>query len=220
MIEFLGKAFDSVGEFHQMIGAEVSDGTGEAHELDSLTEALRLSLMNEELTETKDAICAFDKVETVDGLCDSLVVSLGTLHSLNVSKEELFEGVRPTIDLLIEGGASGLCNKILISNLFSIKEDDVESLVGALLGAFISYDVLYPEFNLQENFFIVHENNMSKSYLDETLAHSDVESYKLEGVNCDVFLVEGSSPPRYIIRREDGKLLKSKSWVPPVLILK
>lgn len=55
---------------------------------------LRIKLMDEELSETIEAMHAKDMVKTVDGLADLMYVVLGTAVELGVDMEQVFELVQ------------------------------------------------------------------------------------------------------------------------------
>jgi len=58
--------------------------------------ALYGSLINEEVTELKEAVNNNDQVETLDALIDILVVTIGAIHSLGADAEGAWKEVMST----------------------------------------------------------------------------------------------------------------------------
>lgn len=65
---------------------------------------------------------------------------------------------------------------------------------------------------LDDDFNMVHDNNMSKFCRDEEDARLTVAHYKRQNVNCS-YEQHGEF---YVVKREDGKILKSITWRKPV----
>ena len=83
--------FENVGEFMKTFGQEVkiksSLGTDKIN-------SLRISLIEEELDELKQAIKQKNLVEVVDALTDILYVTYGAGHAFGVNLDKCFEEVQ------------------------------------------------------------------------------------------------------------------------------
>lgn len=220
MGDFLEDAFNKVGDFHEMVEARVSDLSGE-HDLTQDEIDLRHTLMTEE---TEEIVAGYEKLnvmEIIDGYCDSLVVALGTLHALNISIDTICNRLNEdTIKELHivsdESSSTDYLNAVLS---VADGDEDIEEFAKNIIALFTIANIRYPTFKLKENFYIIHETNMLKSFDTEEEAVYDATLYQAEGVECDVFEVGDFNNPRFIIRRDDGKLLKNREWKEPVLIL-
>lgn len=219
MIEFLEDAFNKVGEFHEMIEAPVSDLTGE-FDLTQEDIDLRYSLMEEETGEVVDAYAKMNKREVIDGFCDSLIVALGTMHTLNVDIQIVCEKLENVSDDLKEDVASASSYDFL-DGVLSVCEgkETIAEMAQEIVALFIVADMKYPSLKLKENFYIIHETNMLKSFDNEEEAEYDATLYRAEDIECDVFEVGYPNNIRYVIRRDDGKLLKNREWKEPELIV-
>ena len=83
--------FDKVGTFMKTFGQEVKDkpslGTTKINDL-------RVSLIEEELTELKEAMKNNDLVEVADALTDILYVTYGAGHAFGINLDECFNEVQ------------------------------------------------------------------------------------------------------------------------------
>ena len=83
--------FQKVGIFMKTFGQEVKN----IAELgDEKLNQLRISLINEELEELKDAIKKKDLKETIDALTDILYVTYGAGHAFGVNLDQCFNEVQ------------------------------------------------------------------------------------------------------------------------------
>jgi len=83
--------FEKVGLFMKIFGQEVKTKPGFSTE--KINE-LRISLINEELEELKNAIKNKDFKETIDALTDILYVTYGAGHAFGVNLDKCFEEVQ------------------------------------------------------------------------------------------------------------------------------
>ena len=83
--------FEKVGLFMKTFGQEVKTIPGLSSEK---INNLRISLINEELEELKEAIKNQDLKETIDALTDILYVTYGAGHSFGVNLDDCFEEVQ------------------------------------------------------------------------------------------------------------------------------
>ena len=83
--------FEKVGKFMKTFGQEVKNKPGLSSEK---INNLRISLINEELEEFKEAIKNNDLKEAIDALTDILYVTYGAGHSFGVNLDECFDEVQ------------------------------------------------------------------------------------------------------------------------------
>ena len=83
--------FEKVGLFMKTFGQEVKKKPGLSTEK---INKLRVSLINEELEEFKDAIKNNDLKEAVDALTDILYVTYGAGHAFGINLDKCFEEVQ------------------------------------------------------------------------------------------------------------------------------
>ena len=83
--------FEKVGLFMKTFGQEVKKKPGLSSEK---INKLRISLINEELEEFKEAIKNNDLKETVDALTDILYVTYGAGHAFGVNLDKCFDEVQ------------------------------------------------------------------------------------------------------------------------------
>ena len=83
--------FEKVGKFMRTFGQEVK--TKPSLSNDKINK-LRIDLIDEELTEFKDAIKNNDLKEAVDALTDILYVTYGAGHAFGVNLDECFDEVQ------------------------------------------------------------------------------------------------------------------------------
>ena len=94
--------FEKVGKFMKTFGQEVKNKPGLSSEK---INNLRISLINEELEEFKEAIKNNDLKEAIDALTDILYVTYGAGHAFGVNLDECFDEVqRSNMSKLGEGG--------------------------------------------------------------------------------------------------------------------
>ena len=94
--------FEKVGLFMTTFGQEVKTKPGLSSEK---INNLRISLINEELEEFKQAIKNNDLKEATDALTDILYVTYGAGHAFGVNLDECFDEVqRSNMSKLGEGG--------------------------------------------------------------------------------------------------------------------
>jgi len=83
--------FEKVGKFMKTFGQEVKNKPGLSSEK---INNLRISLINEELEEFKEAIKNNDLKEAIDALTDILYVTYGAGHAFGVNLDECFDEVQ------------------------------------------------------------------------------------------------------------------------------
>ena len=95
--------FEKVGKFMKTFGQEVKTKPGLSN---NKINKLRIDLIDEELTEFKEAIKNNDLKEAVDALTDILYVTYGAGHAFGVNLDECFDEVqRSNMSKLGEDGA-------------------------------------------------------------------------------------------------------------------
>tara|TARA_B100000035_G_C20968136_1_gene539749 strand:+ start:167 stop:541 length:375 start_codon:yes stop_codon:yes gene_type:complete len=83
--------FDKVGTFMKTFGQEVKDKPSLST---TKINDLRVSLIEEELTELKEAMKNNDLVEVADALTDILYVTYGAGHAFGINLDECFNEVQ------------------------------------------------------------------------------------------------------------------------------
>ena len=83
--------FEKVGKFMKTFGQEVKTKPGLSN---NKINKLRIDLIDEELTEFKEAIKNNDLKEVVDALTDILYVTYGAGHAFGVNLDECFDEVQ------------------------------------------------------------------------------------------------------------------------------
>ena len=83
--------FEKVGKFMKTFGQEVKTKPGLSNEK---INKLRIDLIDEELTEFKEAIKNNDLKEAVDALTDILYVTYGAGHAFGVNLDKCFDEVQ------------------------------------------------------------------------------------------------------------------------------
>ena len=83
--------FEKVGKFMETFGQEVKTKPGLSN---NKINKLRIDLIDEELTEFKEAIKNNDLKEAVDALTDILYVTYGAGHAFGVNLDECFDEVQ------------------------------------------------------------------------------------------------------------------------------
>ena len=83
--------FEKVGQFMKTFGQEVKNKPGLSSEK---INNLRISLINEELEEFKEAIKNNDLKEAIDALTDILYVTYGAGHAFGVNLDKCFDEVQ------------------------------------------------------------------------------------------------------------------------------
>ena len=83
--------FDKVGIFMKTFGQELKDSASFSTEK---INNLRISLIEEELSELKEAIKNKDLIEVADALTDILYVTYGAGHAFGINLDKCFEEVQ------------------------------------------------------------------------------------------------------------------------------
>ena len=83
--------FNKVGEFMKTFGQEVKNKPSLSTEK---INQLRISLIQEELSELKEAMDNKDLLEVADALTDILYVTYGAGHAFGINLDECFEEVQ------------------------------------------------------------------------------------------------------------------------------
>ena len=81
-----------ISEMHQYYGVNEKVQNFDVEKLKQFLQ-FRMSFLDEELTETKNAVNANDAEEIVDGLIDLCVVAIGTLDSMGIDSYEAWNRV-------------------------------------------------------------------------------------------------------------------------------
>ena len=94
--------FEKVGLFMKTFGQEIKTKAGLSNDK---INSLRISLIEEELSELKNAIKENDLKETIDALTDILYVTYGAGHAFGVDLDKCFNEVQKSnMSKLGEGG--------------------------------------------------------------------------------------------------------------------
>ena len=180
--------FDNVAEFHNAFSLPIFDTPTPP---DASLKALRIALLQEEIEELTEAYENNDIVEIADALADITYIICGTLHSYGLVLENKWEpDYYQAGDLLI---SPLLQNKLVILDLLfksyvaCEEHSHVEGIVNGLYGMLDEAASMANMCGIpfETIFEEVHRSNMSK------------------------LLPDGS-----VLRREDGKVLKSDQYSP------
>lgn len=209
----LRKAYSQVKEFMEASGQPTY---AEPREASPKEQEFRRDLLLEEVTELLFASMLGDRLEQLDGICDTIYILMGDLltYGLNVGdtmedyvKRETSPGAKRdtsgnTIEIL-----SRLLGDIYAKPVFTF-----EALISILKVA----NILGLHTAIKEGFERVHKSNMTKFCYSQEEAEATVKEYKKEGVKTTIRVEKGANQENlYIVRREsDGKVLKSINYTP------
>ncbi len=178
---------------------------------DSATNALRCSLLREELRELADAVRENDRVGILDALCDIQYVLSGAVLAWGM--RSMFENHRHCVTLrkLHDEDAhlarmNGCVDMLEASAELGFEHQAWSHLVQ--LQSDLTQSVWHWGFSpvFAAAFKNVHESNMSKLWTDE-----EYKAYDGDYV-CDIARCGGERA--IIMRRLDGKIMKSPSFTP------
>lgn len=212
--EFVQKALNSVLEMHVLFGHPEGDGK---HIITQDLLDLRSNLIIEEANETLESLELFDKENYAKELCDLLVVALGAFLCISkdlgsLTNQQFIDNTMKSMDEV-----NAYVGEHLQNIKFCVSDGKILNAIAMSMGLFLK-QAEREELNLYENFFIVHDNNMSKSCLLEESAAEQVADYKMQGINCSYEFNPRSN--RFIIKRKDSKILKPSSYKKAVVKLK
>ena len=194
--------------FHRFFGL---DWSPRPIDLAPERKALRRSLIAEENSELWLAVSRFDMIETADGICDLLYVTLGTRVEFGLPPPPAIAlRLRPSIafpDAKIELPAFKQTFLRRIADLslvlsattasLSAIDSATEAVARACCGLSAAFGLPFPLLWAE-----VHSSNMTKA---ERPTHGDA---------CDI-LAGRPCTCGAVLYREDGKLLKGRSFRPP-----
>ncbi len=178
--------------------------------------ALRVELLNEELSELVKAVKQEDYTEVLDAIIDSLYIQLGTLlyHGLGEYIDVL------CYDLMLNAEDLSWSPEEIIEKLKDIKNDNIND-IKELFSKRV-YEFTYIAFNIQNYLDFMQYWVNTNTILLKMFNH-----YKNVGVfNCtlieafkEVHLSNLSKLDEYgkPIYRQDGKILKGKNFIKPDL---
>ena len=192
---------------------------------------LRYNLIQEELTELKDALNADDSKETLDALGDIMYVVMGyrVVCGFSDKNDTNFRAIRDYRDIYFiesvsfQNRVDFVCKnyiKSLDSLLESIKiisghnnMQELDLYLNTL--AEKTYDFsCYLGYNLDEAYNRIQESNMSKLCKTEDIAKETVEKYKV--TNPDWIVEYRESEYGFtVFNKETGKILKSCRFAEP-----
>lgn len=185
--------------------------------------SLRVSLIAEEFNETIQAINENNITEVVDGFCDLAVVAIGAGLTIGYINPTPWETSSNIVKLVNKTSDIGVLFNTINSfiNTFKTEQDYsnfilLQDLIDYCLILFRYIDMVYKHYNLFDNFKEVMSSNMSKLCDNEDIAKKSVEWYK-EEKNINTTYEYNDKIQKYIVRREDGKFLKSINWKTPNL---
>jgi len=179
---------------------------------------LREKLLLEEIGEYRTAVVQKDAVEVVDALVDILYVALGVyvLHGLKPA-DDSFEFNIVGGSVIVNDISYGMQTANVMQRLVimysetDMKQDSLDALLSVLNEAIKHHGVS----KFWEYFETIHQNNMSKFDTNEKDAIATQQKYAKEDFFTERFKVGGL----YVVKREDGKVLKSVKYKPVTLTL-
>lgn len=176
---------EQVAEFHRVMNLGI--GNPEAPEL--VEHALRVKLIHEETTETADAITGWNMLETIDGLCDALFVTLGAGVTFGLPMWKHCRQIKaPVGDVVPSIEPARYVVRQMMNEAFLATH------------AITKGDLLMVDYHLGRLVFAVRT-------IVEVMP-VDLEPFWLEVVRANMAKVGGPI-------REDGKRLKPAGWTPP-----
>lgn len=190
--------FDSVKLFNKIAG-NTNDMTDE-------NLAIAVRLIREELLETEQAIEDYNEVEIIDGVCDVMVTSYGLMRLFPIFEEMVFESLDYPI------GVTPMSAVQSIKHLLDVKEYGRAIFYAHML--FMACDK-FKRWNMHENMLEVLDTNLKKYPSEERVTAESVLMYEARGVEATYECVDGV----YVIRRDDGKILKPIGWKAPNIVL-
>ena len=173
---------------------------------------LRIALIEEELSELKDAILADDQIEIIDAICDILYVVHGMritfgMNSVQIPKErvrpiriDIFEHLTPLLSSL---------KQACTDRNWDIADSLTRDLLSFIYSIGNSYD-------LERCMKIVHDSNISKSCRSESEAQETVDWYKANESKYDspTYRKSVKGGNYWIVyNQSSGKILKNKNYI-------
>ena len=227
--------FEKVKEFHKTFGLDVhNEPYKKVFDENPKLVKLRMSLIDEEVGELREALEDKNMTETLDASADTTYVVIGLCVSLGLGLDEVMDMVHkfnminePYMGVFDE-------NPRLVKLKMSIIDEKVNQLreamknknmietLDASVGILYSVYELCISFRLDLNKAIdlVHKSNMSKVCLSEKEAIQTVEWYKKEYANgnhkYDSPAYRKASDDKYwiVYNKSTGKILKSINYKP------
>lgn len=199
-----------VRQFHETFGLTIND----TPTLSPKDDALRINLIQEELDELKEGIANNDRVEIADALADLayVIYGAGVTYGFILLDPFVMEATIPGMELRLSGIESALRDGSQVAvqcGLESLLED-------------VNYFAEIHEIPLDAVFTEVHRSNMSKLWTDVEVEITTGD--ELDGVsevehegNTYTF-VGGDSSRLWLVKRADGKVLKSPSYSPADIV--
>lgn len=164
-------------------------------ELDYGTEELRIALHNEELGELRQAIADNNKVEILDGLCDLVYISCGTILYFDNKSTTKVYGI-PEYSLVYTSINELVCSAI-------------DYPLNSIRNCYICIEIAkYYNLPLDWAFDRVHHNNMQKVWSSAQVADLPMD--------C-LYAVRQLAENEYAVKSQQGKLLKPPGHVKPNL---
>lgn len=191
---------EKVREFQIASGQPVSDVN---RELTKEEADFRDNLLQEEIRELREAIVDYNRVEILDALCDIKYVNDGTANMMGVKQwddfQEKYYDTLGDIDTTID-----VMSVLDVSDVLNINEHVY----------FMASMFNFTLENFKTALDRVHESNMSKFCYDTKTAERTQEFYKKQGIDT---YIEPRDKKTVVYREEDGKVLKSVDFWPPLL---
>lgn len=227
--------FECVGEFHDTFGHPIrSKPYTKCFKDEPKLVPFRLSLMNEELKEFKEAYNNHDIFEMADALADLSYVTLGTGHALGINLDKTLQSLN--LSIMSQKKITPRKRSIFKSKMICEYVDDLYEIIKSnmsLLGfytklkdlnviaTYLAYILFftyklghYLKFQMDEIFREVHRSNMTKVCDNIDDAKESIKRYTEEG---------RYSEPKY--RKKDNyyviydnatsKILKNYKWETP-----
>jgi len=179
---------------------------------------LRIKLLMEEIEEYRVAVMQKDAVEVVDAAVDILYVALGVfiMHGIEPD-EDSFEFNRVGGSVYVSDITQGMKYADVLERLVVMYEMLPDDEKGDALNAILSVlnDMLrhHTIFKFWDYFNQIHENNMSKFCITNEEVADTMVLHKAH--NPTYVLMDGLG----VVKREDGKILKSINFKPVKLTL-
>lgn len=198
------KYLEMVREFHEAFDIIILDhGETAPEEL----ERLRKDLLIEELEELRLGMKTDDKVEVLDAIIDSVYIMLGSRLSLGVYRQYQEDMFRESLSL---NSIIDFLKSESPHFLVTIEYDLNELFRDVLTYYYGGYNVDLGKL-FEDAFKEVHRSNMSKACASMEEAEKTVDYY-LKNKNVKSYIKPHNG--KFLVLREDGKLLKSISYSP------
>lgn len=168
---------------------------------------LRNKLFTEEIDELSAAVYSNDRIEQLDGICDTLYIISGT--AVAFGSDELNGRVYDAFRLSMKDNDT--LNRIVSLRL---NRDQFQYSVSSLDHLLtISKNLGFSTPQIVDAFRRVHSSNMTKFCKTKREANDTMLKYLDDSVDCSWIERNG----KFVVTRDDGKILKSVYYKPVIL---